>query len=270
MPVLLNFMKLFSTALLLGALVASSLTLSSCDDKDKNKPAPVGELDLEFDNVVGAQALVLNTGNYTNAAGNAFTVSKFNYYISNIKLTKADGTEWQEPESYHLVQENVAASQALTLKDVPAGDYAKLTFTVGVDSARNVAGAQTGALDPNNEMFWSWNTGYVYTKLEGTSPQSTSTNNGLTFHIGGFKSPNNTIRTVSPALPAATPALQVRADRTPEVHLKVDVLGMFNGQTAANNIDFRTLSTTMGGANSVKVANNYAAGMFRIDHVHGN
>lgn len=270
MPVLLNFMKLFSTALLLGAVVASSLTLSSCDDKDKNKPAPVGELDIEFDNVVGAQALALNTGTYTNAAGNTFTVSKFNYYISNIKLTKADGTEWAEPESYHLVEENVAASQSVSLTKIPAGDYTKLTFTIGVDSARNVSGAQTGALDPNKEMFWTWNTGYVFTKLEGTSPQSTSSNNGLTFHIGGFKAPNNTIRTVSPALPSGTTALQVRADRTPEVHLKVDVLGMFNGPTAARNIDFRTLSFTMGGATSVPVANNYAAGMFRIDHVHGN
>lgn len=268
MPFLLNFMKLFSTALLLGAVLASSLTLSSCDEKEKNTPTPTGEMDIEFDNVVGAQALALNTGTYTNAVGNTFTVSKFNYYISNIKLTKADGTEWKEPESYHLVQENVAASQLVTLKDIPAGDYTKLTFTIGVDSARNVAGAQTGALDPNNDMFWSWNTGYVFTKLEGTSPQSTSAGNGLTFHIGGFKFPTNTIRTVSPALPAATAALQVRADHTPEVHLKVDVLRMFSGPTAVDNIDFRTVSFTMGGTNSVKVANNYATGMFRIDHVH--
>ncbi|WP_316930094.1 MbnP family protein, partial [Hymenobacter sp. IS2118] len=48
------------------------------------------------------------------------------------------------------------ASQLLALKDIPVGDYQSVSFTVGVDSARNVAGAQTGALDPNNGMFWTW------------------------------------------------------------------------------------------------------------------
>ncbi|GGG40807.1 MbnP family protein [Hymenobacter glacieicola] len=263
-------MKLLSTALLLSGLAVASCSFSSCQDKNNtDDPTPeVGEMDLEFDHVVGSQALVLDAATYTNAAGNPFTVSLFNYYVSNIKLTKADGTEWAEPESYHLVKENEAATQKVTLKQIPAGTYTKLTFTIGVDSARNVAGAQTGALDPSHGMFWTWNTGYIFTKLEGRSAQA-SGNGGLTFHVGGFRAPNNTIRTVSPALPNGTP-LYIRADHAPEVHLKVNVLGMFNGPTAASNIDFRTLSNTMGGAQSVKVANNYAAGMFRIDHVHTN
>jgi hypothetical protein len=262
-------MKFAFSAPLWGAVTACSLLLSSCDDTPETKtPAPaVGEVDLEFDSVVGSLPLALDGATYTNAAGNAFTVSRFDYYVSNIRLGRADGSEWREPESYHLVQTRVGNSQRFTLPQVPAGDYTRLTFTIGVDSARNVAGAQTGALDPNNDMFWSWNSGYVYTKLEGTSPQAAG--GTLTFHVGGFRSPNNTIRTVSPALPAGV-VLQVRPERTPQVHLKADVLGLFNGPTPARHIDFRTLSFTMGGANSVRVADNYAAGMFRIDHVHGN
>lgn len=248
----------------LACLSFLTVAFSACtDDADVTTPA-AGTLDVEVDHLVGNVPLVLHTGTYTTSSGQQFTVSTFNYYLSNIKLRKADGTEYAEPESYHLLKHSDAATRAFTLTNVPAGDYTGFTFTIGVDSARNVSGAQTGALDPSNGMFWEWNSGYIYTKLEGSSPQAGG-NKQLLFHIGGFKKPNNTIRTVSPSLNGAT--IQIRKDRTPTVHLAADVLKMFTGP---NTIDFSTLSNTMGGSNSVKVADNQAAGMFRVDHVHAN
>ncbi|RSK33870.1 MbnP family protein [Hymenobacter metallilatus] len=240
-----------------------TIALAACKE-DADVLAPAGTLDIELDHVVGTTPLTLTTGTYTTPLGQQFTVSTFNYYLSNIRLKKADGTEYAEPESYHLVKESDATTKAFTLKDVPAGDYTSLSFTIGVDSARNVSGAQTGALDPSNGMFWTWNSGYIYTKLEGSSPQAGG-NKQLLFHIGGFKKPNNTIRTVSPSLNGAT--IQIRKDRTPAVHLAADVLKMFTGP---NPINFATLSNTMGGSSSVLVADNQAAGMFRVDHVHAN
>ena len=248
----------------LACLSFLTVAFSACtDDADVTTPA-AGTLDVEVDHLVGNVPLVLHTSTYTTSSGQQFTVSTFNYYLSNIKLRKADGTEYAEPESYHLLKHSDAATRAFTLTNVPAGDYTGFTFTIGVDSARNVSGAQTGALDPSNGMFWEWNSGYIYTKLEGSSPQAGG-NKQLLFHIGGFKKPNNTIRTVSPSLNGAT--IQIRKDRTPTVHLAADVLRMFTGP---NTIDFSTLSNTMGGSNSVKVADNQAAGMFRVDHVHAN
>jgi hypothetical protein len=242
------------------AIAFTFLFTLSCKEDPAAEPTLPGEVKIEFDNVAGANALSLDDQEYTNANGDKFKVSRFKYYISNIIFRKADGTEYKQPESYHLVDESVAASKVLTIQDVPAGEYTHLTFTVGVDSIRNVSGAQTGALDPANGMFWTWKSGYVFVKLEGTSPQSP--NGGLVFHIGGFNKPNNTIRTVSPALNGQK--LRVQAGKAPQVHLKVDVLNMFQG---ANLIKFSELSTTMGGPNSVKVADNYI-GMFRIDHIH--
>jgi hypothetical protein len=134
-----------------------------------------------------------------------------------------------------------------------------------VDSARNVSGAQKGALDPNNGMFWTWNSGYIFTKLEGYSPQSSS--GGLVFHIGGFKSPDNTIRTVSPAFPVGTKLL-VRADHSPEIHFNVNVMKMFTGSTTIRFADLNDTMHTPG--SSVLVANNYAAGMFSVEHIHAN
>ncbi|OON67304.1 hypothetical protein B0919_19285 [Hymenobacter sp. CRA2] len=239
---------------------ATALLFTACDD-DNETPAK-GKLNVEFENVAGSQPL--NFGStYTTAAGDPFTVSKFNYYISNIKLTKTDGTEWAERESYHLVKQADAGSRSFQLTDIPAGEYKKLTFTIGVDSARNVSGAQTGALDPLNDMFWTWSTGYVFLKMEGNSPKSPTGN--LQFHIGGFRSPNNTIRTVSPGMPAGV-TVQVTAKKTSAIHLQADVLKMFTGP---NPIQFAQTSNTghSSDPNSVKIAANYAAGMFTIAHV---
>ncbi len=226
----------------------------------KESELTIGEASLEFDHVVGAAKMALDPQQYTNANGDQFRITNFKYYISNITLTKADGTTYKQPESYYLIDEQLPDSKSISLKNVPSGEYTGLTFTVGVDSARNVAGAQTGALDPAQGMFWSWNTGYIFLKLEGYSPQSEK--GGLTFHIGGFKKPYNTIRTVSPALNGKT--IFIAAGRAPEVHMKVDVLEMFQSPTP---IKFSELSTTMGGAGSVTIADNYRD-MFRVDHIH--
>lgn len=259
-------MKRFAIFAVAGAL-AASFSLAGCD-KDSEPVTPAdqkGEFDIEFENLVGTAPLVLATQEYATPAGDQFKVTTFRYYVSNIKLTRADGTEYVQPESYYLIDAAQEDSRHLTIKDVPTGDYTGLKFTIGVDSARNVAGAQTGALDPAKGMFWTWNSGYIYTKLEGSSPQSTATNRLLTFHIGGFKSPNNTIRTVSPSFNGAK--LPVRTDHTPEVHYDVNVLKMFSGPTT---VRFASLPTTMGGPNSVLVANNYAQGMFSVKHIHAN
>ena len=61
--------------------------------------------------------------------------------------------------------------------------------------------------------------------------------------------------------------LLVRADHTPEIHLHVDVLGLFG---APNTVRFATTYNTIGGPASVRVANNLAAGMFAIEHIHAN
>jgi hypothetical protein len=257
-------MKFYQQSSFFFTLLAATSLLTSCEKNNAEPEAGVGTLELEMDHVVGSIPLTLNTTTYNTGLGDQFTVNTFRYYLSNIKLQKADGTEYVQPESYYLVNQADEASRHLTLTDVPVGDYTGLTFTIGVDSARNVSGVQQGALAPS-DMFWTWNSGYIYVKLEGTSPQART--GGLVFHIGGFQSSNNTIRTVAPSLNGKS--ILVRKDHTPEVHFKVDVLKMFVGP---NPVRFAELSNTMGGPNSVRVANNYSApdGMFRVDHIHAN
>ncbi|MDO7877398.1 hypothetical protein Q5H93_21840 [Hymenobacter sp. ASUV-10] len=278
-------MKLITNSAIALFLTAAAL-LSGCkDDDDQATPTGVGTVSFDVENVVGSLPLVLKTGTYTNAATERFTVSKFNYILSNFKLQKADGSEYAVPESYVLLSAdatpNAASSgKAFTLKDIPAGDYTGLTFMVGVDAARNTAGAQTGALATTNGMYWDWNQGYIFLKMEGSWQKPDGTTGMVTYHLGGFTEPNNSLRTVAPTWPVGG-TLAVRADHAPEVHLNVNLLQLLNGATATDHVSFATLPMVhMPGAGASQLATNLSgsssaattgtASMFRIDHIHAN
>ncbi|HEY1039465.1 MAG TPA: MbnP family protein [Bacteroidia bacterium] len=253
-------------------LAIIAVILGSCK-KDPNDPQPstpgtpaatTGSLKIELENMVDTNELVLNTVNYVSANGDTFTVSKFNYFISNIKLTKSDGSVYVESESYHLVKESDASSKTFTIANVPYGTYTAISFMIGVDSARNVSGAQTGALSQNNDMYWNWTTGYIMAKFEGTSPKSPATNHLLTYHMGGFKGVNSVLRTVTPSFNSSTAT--VSSSVTPEIHMKADLSEWFKNPT--NNVNFATTHTIhMAGADAKAIADNYQK-MFSVEHIH--
>ncbi|MBN8694942.1 MAG: hypothetical protein J0L87_00305 [Bacteroidetes bacterium] len=249
--------------------LTASLVFTSCKKDPDEEPAPTtpaattGSLNLHFENMVDTNALVLNSQFYTNANGDTFNVTKFNYYISNIKLLKSGVVKYTESNSYHLLQASDLSSLEIALSSVPFDTYDGIEFMIGVDSARNVSGAQTGALDPANGMFWSWSSGYIMVKMEGTSPQSPSMGGALTFHVGGFSGANNTLKTVSPAFNAETAI--VSSSITPEIHFAVDLSEMFKNPTTTN---FATTNMIhMPGAAAKTIADNYAD-MFSVEHIH--
>jgi hypothetical protein len=226
----------------------------------KKEKQEQGTLQLTFINVVNGAELNLNTPGYTNAAGEAFTVSAFKYYISNITLTTMSNQEVALPAEYYLIDAAVPASRIIQVP-APKGEYRSISFLLGVDSVRNVSGAQTGALDPVNGMFWSWNSGYIMAKMEGTSPASTAAGQALTFHIGGFKGRYNAVQRIRLVSPIS---LSVSADRKPEVELKADLYTWFS---TPNPVKFQELSTVhVPGEEAWKVSVNYS-NMFRITSV---
>lgn len=256
------------------AVAALLLTLSSCKKNDAINPNDKSTVAFEFDNIAGSADLVMNTTDYTNAAGETFKVTKFDYYVSNVELIKTDGTVYTVPQndSYFLVKESDAASQKFNISNVPVGDYSKIRFVIGVDSVRNTldVAQRTGSLDPaagGLGMYWSWNSGYIFVKFEGTSPASARPGNAFQYHIGGFggmtSSTINNIKTVTLDFPVGSTA-RVRVGKTPEIHVLADVLKVLNGST---NVSIGAAPVVMFTAASVNVANNYK-NMFSVDHVH--
>ncbi|GAA4435198.1 hypothetical protein GCM10023091_11200 [Ravibacter arvi] len=259
----------------LALLLTIALFTASCQD---NAPTPGGKIRVEFDNVVGEKNLVLNGVTYQNQSGEDFVVTKLNYYISNIKFIRTDGTIYTVPQdsSYFLIREETRSSQFAMIRNVPLGEYDHIEFMVGVDSLRNTMplSRRKGALDPggvegHDGMYWNWNSGYIFMKLEGTSPHGNPVNDKFYYHIGLFggydeKTVNNT-RVVR--LKFGDDKVVVTEEKTPEVHLMADVQKFFDGPgtqlSIANNWSVMGAQQTL----SAMIANNYQQ-MFRYDHTH--
>lgn len=225
-------------------------TLDDGHDHDHNHTsvAETGSVKISFTNFFGNDTLKLNSALYVNANNDTFTVSKFNYYISNIKLTASDNSVYSESESYHLVEHSDVSSHAFTLVNIPLKEYTSISFMIGVDSLRNVSGAQSGALDPLKGNFWDWNSGYIMAKFEGITVDTTN----LMFHIGGFSGSNNVLKTI---VKSFSTNLNVTKSSVPQVRLNTDLAKWF---ASPNLIDFKTIKIIhMPGASAKKVADNY-------------
>lgn len=248
-------MKNFSVVGLLILLVS----MQSCVKKpDPVVETPKGTFKVTVENMAGNELMVLNDKWYKNENGDSVKFTIFNYFLSNVKLTKEDGSVYAVPESYFLLKQSDASSKSFVLNDIPPGTYVSMSFLIGVDSTRNVSGAQTGALDQASGMFWDWNTGYVMAKMEGLSPQATQFNGNIVYHLGGFSGANSVLRTVH--LGIGKTAIAEGQSKT--IHIKADALEWFK---TPNLIKIKDLSLLSGTA-SQAIADNYVD-MFSIDHI---
>lgn len=88
-------------------------------------------------------------------------------------------------------------------------------FLFGVDSLTSVSGAFGGALDPTRGMYWTWQSGYIFLKLEGWSPASPGRKNEFHLHVGGYAGPHRAQREVTVSLPQEGDA---------HIHFDIDLL----------------------------------------------
>jgi len=259
---------------LILALSAFSIivSISSCK-KDKDSLTGKGPVTLEFDSRAGSVDFAFGT-NYTTAAGDTVNITKFKYFVSNFILVKEDGSEYTVPQSecYFLVDDSVESSTSITFNNIPAGKYTGLKYIIGVDSLRSTMdiSQRTGNLDPAGtaaDMYWSWNSGYIFYKIEGTSPQSSEMGNMFMLHIGGYggysSATTNNIRSVSLTAPEA---MEVGEGRNPEAHIYADALQAFASPT---NYSLTSGAVIMMPAMGATIANNYAD-MFTVNHVHND
>ncbi|MCB9034299.1 MAG: hypothetical protein H6553_10710 [Chitinophagales bacterium] len=255
----------------------SVLLMSACSKEEDISTTTTGSFQVVLENVVGDDALVLNNESYVNANGDTFTVTKFNYYISNIQLIKEDGAFYTYPKdsSFFLVKADDAASKEIVLNNIPTGNYKGIKFVLGIDSLTNTdkpIEERTGVLSGSEGMYWVWNSGYIFLKIEGSSPQIDSTttnpNRNYKYHIGGFggySTPTiNNIKeiTIQSSNPASVGV--VKSNKTTQMHIMADVLNLFE---TPNTLSLGANPTIMFSPLSVQVADNYAD-MFSFDHFH--
>jgi hypothetical protein len=237
------------------------LSFSNPHSNKKITAPNTGTVKISFKNTVKGKPLELNTGSYTNPFGETYSVTKFKYYINHVFLLRGKAAFFEE-NSYHLVDESKPDALHFNF-DLGAGSYDAITFMLGVDSLHNVSGAQTGALDPLNDMFWTWNSGYVMAKLEGKSPQSKLVNNKLEFHIGGFMGENNVLRNITLNFPAGK-MLEIQEGKTTEIIIEADIDTWWQQPNDIKIAEHAVCSTP--GTLAKKIADNYSK-MFRIKEI---
>jgi hypothetical protein len=121
-------------------------------------------------------------------------ITALRFYISNIELLENTKSVWKDPNPYHLMD---AFIEKTLLVNIPSNiSYTKLKFNLGIDSLTNVSGAMGGDLDPTKGMYWTWQSGYINMKLEGSSNVCKSRHNEFQFHLGGYQAPYNNLQTV--------------------------------------------------------------------------
>lgn len=253
----------------LATILIVLFALSACKKDDDatgdSSSSATGSFKIVFNNYAGTSPLnVSGDSTYVNASGESFTVTKFKYYISNIALVKSDGSLWTLPADYFLIDQSGKTGIKRTLSGIRTGTYTGVRFLIGVDSAKTVQGAQLGDLDPVNGMVWDWNTGYIFVKLEGKSDAAGTIDSAFAYHISGYRNSNNTYALHWVDLSFGSQPLVVASTGLPELHLKADILEMFQTPAPLSIAD-NPIVTASGNA-AVSISNNYAD-MFTFDHI---
>lgn len=253
--IMLPIAPLYRYSILLGSWLAFMVVIMSCQKKsDYSLTDTSPNIHFQFRAVVAHQPFALETW-YTNPHQESFRLRAFKFYISAIDLiNETTHTTFQlDRNQYYLV--DFSDTTSLEIKfNAPPATYHKIAFTIGVDSTRNVSGAQTGALDPAYGMFWTWNTGYIMAKMEGYSPVSNQPNQLFEYHIGGFKGVNNVVKKVYLNLPTGN-SIHTQSDKINTISITADVNKWFVGPNAVSIAGSPVC--IMPGSLAVSIADNY-------------
>lgn len=179
---------------------------------------------------------------YISAKKDTLSINELRFYITDVKITYTDGAVLQETQKAWLLDIN--NPETLSLKVAALGDkkIKQISFNVGVDSLSNVSGAQGGALDPANGMYWAWQSGYINMKIEGTSSSCTTRKNKFRFHIGGYLPKENALRIVTiPVNKTISDSITITMDVSTffnEISLKENNSVMIPGEKAMLMADY--------------------------------
>lgn len=160
------------------------LLLMQVTESDKMIPTV-----LHFGHIANGQILEQNK-NIAFGETKTYTIKQWKYYISHLEFIQADKKTIAIPGVFLI---DAFAKDSIILQ-LPKAKYSGIKFSIGIDSAIQMSGAQEGDLDPLKGMYWAWNTGYIHFKLEGEKQMINNTAERFQYHIGGFAAENNTMQ----------------------------------------------------------------------------
>ncbi len=124
-------------------------------------------------------------------------VDIFKFYISDIKFLLDETIVASVHKKHFLINFEDVNSKRIKTKISDTLKFNKIKFNIGIDSTTNISGGYGQDLDPTHGMYWTWNSGYINSKLEGSSKVFKTRKNRYTFHLGGYKSPFISMQTIT-------------------------------------------------------------------------
>ena len=176
------------------ALLFASLTLASACAQP--------EVTVRFEGLVAGQpAQCGRTYDGIGTTGTTLELLDYRLYIHDVRVVTEDGREvplaltpddrWQN-ERVALLDfedgcESGTAETNASIRGTAAepGPFTGVRFTLGLPADLNHADASTATAPLNySSMFWSWNAGYKFMRVEG---RTTGLPDGWSFHLGSVR-----------------------------------------------------------------------------------
>lgn len=155
----------------------------SCKKEKQNviPPPTYGDVVITMGYHVDGKPLYLDSIMYTNEAGNRYSVTRLQYYISRVCFYKAGAVQYS---SDTIVYADAKYSQTFLLANVPAGIYDSISCYIGMDEAQNSSYSLPATFE-NTNMIWpaTMGGGYHFLKLEGYWDDSGAIS-GYAMHLG--------------------------------------------------------------------------------------
>lgn len=161
--------------------VLAILCIHSCKKESINPAYSKAKFTVQM-NSADAK-IIWDSLNYTNQAGNKFSVSTANFYISGIVMKSATKT-YTSKKVFYLNPKDVSKS-SFSLDSIPPADYTEINMYIGLDKNTNKTNSLTATTD-NVNMAWPdmMGGGYHFIKLEGNYKDSLNVTKGYAIHLG--------------------------------------------------------------------------------------
>jgi hypothetical protein len=129
--------------------------------------------------------VVINKFYLSSNSTDSILISKMKFYVSEVSLV-SDGKSILFNKSFLI---DLEESNSFNLEIPEEFKIKQLFFLLGTDSITNVSGAMDGDLDPLKGMYWTWQSGFINVKIEGTQLKSDGESDVFHLHLGGYRSP---------------------------------------------------------------------------------
>lgn len=213
----------FGVAALVG-IFATSLVSGTATASEP----PMRAVAINFRAVVGERAFACGQSyEHIGTGMSTFTPSEFRMFVSGVRLVSRSGQRvplaleqdgrWQNGDLAMLDFEDGSGPcsngtpelRTTITGSVPDGDYVALEFEIGVPFERNHGdlAAQPAPLSVTR-MFWAWNSGHKFIRLDGR----TGSGKNWVLHLGSTGCTPNESATTVPTSCAQRNSVQVRFD----------------------------------------------------------